>query len=145
MRTTHVALIGGVAIAGVAAIFYFKNKSLIGAGPTSYYPGVTGSDPYNTGSIYSSGSNLYPYQNIGGPGATQSNQPWSNGALRPNIGPGVDINVQNLQNISSGLSSVNSIFQSAGDLWGSVSGWFGSDDEGPDTGYVLGQGYSLDY
>ena len=116
-------VMGVIAIAAIAAYMYMKLKLNTGAMPITYNPNVVG--PNKNGQT----SNVYPYSNVGGAGATQSNQPWSNGSLRPDLSTSLDVNLTNLNMIAQGVKDLSSIATSGSELFGNISSWFSSDKE----------------
>lgn len=116
-------IMGVIALAAIAAYMYMKLKLNTGAMPITYNPNVVG--PNQNAATAST----YPFSNVGGAGATQSNQPWSNGSLRPDLSTGLDVNLTNLNMVAQGIKDLSTIASSGSELFGSISSWF-SDDSG---------------
>lgn len=114
-------VMGAIGLGAAGLYLFMRSKFENGNMPVTYNPQVNG--PNNNQATAA----VYPYSNVGGAGATQSNQPWSNGPLRPNVSTPLDVNLTNLNMIASGLSSISSIVDSSSELWGSINSWFGDD------------------
>lgn len=122
-------LFGGIALGGAAVAFLIYKYTVT---PTQSYSN-TSVNP-NSNPNYTSGDQAaYPFVANVPPRMDNSNQSWANNnraAISGVSSPQLDVNLTNTNMFASVLKSGSSIIDSGQSIWGDVSDWFGSDDEG---------------
>lgn len=124
MKALPFIALGGVAI---AYLFYKKNQA---AGPSLPY-----SDPKNYQP--SQPSQQYPWQPIVPPRADNANQPWYVGSQQFSGNPSA------VQSLALDIKAGSSVVHSLTDIWGDLSGVFGSKTDDPASNLMSTDDYWL--